>query len=92
MPANSPWIDTWAPPQWIIGSGANVPPNAAAGQASTTLQDLGGVVGVNTAGSNAVDTTLHWKVSGTIILALIIIFGIKAMGFRFVTSANASIG
>lgn len=44
------------------------------------------------ANNTAVDTTLHWKVSGTIILALVIIFGLQAMGFRFVTSASVGIG
>lgn len=44
------------------------------------------------ANNNSVDTTLHWKVSGTIVVALIIIFGLQAMGFRFVTSANVSLG
>ena len=45
-----------------------------------------------TANNSAVDTTLHWKVSGTILVALVIIFGLQVMGFRFVTSANATIG
>lgn len=47
---------------------------------------------MNTANQSGLDTTLHWKVSGGIILALVIIFGLQAMGFRFVTSANVSIG
>ena len=38
------------------------------------------------------DTTLHWKVSGTIILALVVIFGLQFMGFRFVVAANTSFG
>lgn len=50
-----------------------------------------GGVQVN-ANNNQVDTTLHWKLSGTIILALLVIFGVTAMGFRFVSSANLSLG
>lgn len=42
--------------------------------------------------NNTVDTTLHWKLSGTILLALLVIFGLTAMKFRFVTSANLGIG
>lgn len=34
------------------------------------------------------DTTLHWKVAGTIIAALIVIFGLRALGFRFVVTAG----
>lgn len=42
--------------------------------------------------NNGVDTTLHWKLSGAIILALVVIFGLTAMKFRFVTSANIGLG
>jgi len=80
VPAASPWIDTAAPAQWQLG--------AQGQQAEQTASQM-----MNAAANNtSVDTTLHWKVSGTIILALILIFGLQAMGFRFVTSASIGVG
>jgi hypothetical protein len=38
------------------------------------------------------DTTLHWKLGGTIIFALLVIVVLERMGFRFVTGANVSAG
>lgn len=60
------------------------------------LSGLGFPLATGSAAVNAnnsqVDTTLHWKLSGTIILALVVIFGLTAMKFRFVTSANLGVG
>ena len=42
--------------------------------------------------NHSVDTTLTWKMAGTIVIALVVIFGMKASGFRFVTSASVGIG
>jgi hypothetical protein len=48
---------------------------------------------VNPASQNSsFDTTLHWKVGGSVILALLIVFGLQMMGFRFVVAANTSFG
>lgn len=74
-------MDQWAPPQFILGVSTDAP---AQSQAQVAVNPQ--------ANNNSVDTTLHWKVSGTIVVALIIIFGLQAMGFRFVTSANVSLG
>ena len=41
-----------------------------------------------TATSNNYDTLLHYKVAGTIILALVVVFGLQALGFRFVVAAG----
>lgn len=89
MPATSPWLDTWAPPQWFYHESTNTPPEPA-----TSGQDSGVFQNLMSAASNSTgfDTTVHWKVGGTIILALVIIFGLQAMGFRFVTSANVALG
>lgn len=77
MPAASPWLDTFAPAQWSLGAPAT---------------SGGGSVGVNATNQTGFDTTLHWKVGGAVILALLIIFGLQAMGFRFVVAANTSLG
>jgi hypothetical protein len=39
-----------------------------------------------------VDTTLHYKVAGTIIGALVVVFVLQQSGFRFVVAASSSAG
>lgn len=77
MPASAPWLDTFAPSQWTLGA-----PVAGGGEVNVGGQS----------NPSGFDTTLHWKVGGGVILALIIIFGFQAMGFRFVVAANTSVG
>jgi len=38
--------------------------------------------------TQTVDNTLHWKVAGTIIMALVTVFVLQALGFRFVVAAG----
>ena len=45
----------------------------------------------NGAASN-VDTMLHYKVAGTIILALVLVYVLQASGFRFVVAASSTAG
>lgn len=85
MPAASPWMDQWAPPQWVFS------PQSSSSQAPGA-GDISGSFGVNTTNPTSVDTTLHWKVGGTVIIALIIVFGLQALGFRFVVGANTTMG
>jgi hypothetical protein len=49
---------------------------------------------MNTSQSAAqtVDTTLHYKVAGTIIMALVVVFVLQQSGFRFVVAASSSAG
>lgn len=77
MPATPLWLDQHAPAQWKLGS-----PVAEAQQAVASVNQQGSVF----------DTTVHMKVAGTIILGLVVIFGLQAMGFRFVTSASVGLG
>lgn len=103
MPAAAPWLDTASPPQYAYYQG-NQPVNDPATQGADSgalqqgtswlqglFQSVGSVIGVNSNNSQ-VDTTLHWKLSGTVIVALLIVFGLSAGGFRFVSSANVNLG
>jgi len=38
------------------------------------------------------DSTLEYKLAGTIILALLIVFGLQLAGFRFVGAVNIGFG
>jgi len=75
--APAPYIDTWAPAQWVFGSAG------AAGPVRSPEQVL-----VNYGQTQNYDTTLHWKVAGTIIMALVTVFVLQALGFRFVVAAG----
>lgn len=77
--AAAPFIDTWAPPQYVYGS------SGAAGP----LQNPGPVM---TAPSHTYDQTLTWKLAGTVVLALATVFVLQLMGFRFVGAASVGIG
>jgi len=35
---------------------------------------------------------LHWKLAGTIILALVTVFVLESLGFRFVVAGNVGFG
>jgi hypothetical protein len=38
------------------------------------------------------DNTLHYKLAGTIIMALVVVYVLQATGFRFVVSASTGVG
>jgi hypothetical protein len=38
------------------------------------------------------DGTLHYKLASTIVLALVIVFGLQLAGFRFVGAVNVGLG
>lgn len=84
MPASSPWWDNYAPAQWTQGTVAQGDSYAATGY-------VGGLIGMADQGTGF-DTTLHLKLAGAIILALVVVFGLQMMGFRFVVAANSSVG
>lgn len=108
MPASAPWLDYAAPPQYAYfqqgpsGEAQALDPSSG-GQDTGALAGFTGFLqrlgftaasggGAVNSNNSQVDTTLHWKISGTIILALIVIFGAQAMGFRFVSSASIGLG
>lgn len=76
--ASSPWLDSWAPPQWVSGA------TGASGPARSPDPGAATVNGT----TNNYDSILHYKVAGTIILALVVVFGLQALGFRFVVAAG----
>lgn len=43
---------------------------------------------VNNQASQTFDTTLHWKLAGTVIGALVLVFVLQHLGFRFVVAAG----
>jgi hypothetical protein len=47
------------------------------------------VLGMN---GTTYDGTLHYKLAGTIVLALLIVFGLQLAGFRFVGAVNVGFG
>lgn len=76
MPSSGlPWLDTWAPAQFVT-------------QPQVGNTQVGGGVAVNTQQSNTVDTMLHWKLGGTVILALALVFVLQQLGFRFVVAGG----
>jgi len=81
----SPYLDTWAPPQYVAGGTGGQGPLRAP---DTTI--IGDVLMGN--GATTYDGTLHYKLAGTIILGLIIVFGLQLAGFRFVGAVNVGFG
>lgn len=80
--APSPFIDTWAPAQFVYGSSGGAGP----------VRSPDAQVAISVNGSNSTqpvfDTQLNVKVAGTVILALIGVFVLQAMGFRFVVAVG----
>lgn len=74
MAAGLPWIDTWAPAQFVTQ------PQLGNTQAGVAVNSQ--------ASSSNTDTMLHWKIAGTIIGALALVFVLQQLGFRFVVSAG----
>jgi hypothetical protein len=80
VPASSPWLDQWAPAQHAPFIGDYGP--------TTSWND-----GMNAVSNNtSMDTTLHFKLAATILLALAAIIILERMGFRFVSGVNVSAG
>lgn len=71
--APAPFTDPWAPPQYVAG-------NTGAAGPLKGLENL-----VN---NSSYDTTLSYKLAGTIILALTTVFVLQQLGFRFVVAAG----
>lgn len=76
--ASADILDTGPPAQFVYGS------SGAAGPQRTSVFG----VDVN-ATDQTFDTTLHFKLAGTIILALVVVFALQQLGFRFVVAAGA---
>ena len=75
----SPFLDTQAPAQYATGGGTGAP--------GTFQSILGGnAPGVSTATSY--DPYLHYRLAGTIIGALILVYVLQQTGFRFVVAAG----
>ena len=83
--AAAPYIDTWAPAQYVAGSSGGQGPARSPDPITATL----GVLGMN---GTSYDGTLHYKLAGTIVLALLIVFGLQLAGFRFVGAVNVGFG
>lgn len=76
--APAPFIDTWAPAQYVIGgTGGSGPVRSPEGSPA-----------VNNGTNQNYDTMLHWKLAGTIVLALVTVFVLQQLGFRFVVAAG----
>jgi hypothetical protein len=86
--AASPFIDTWAPAQYVYGSSGGAGP--------TRSPDPGLAAAAAAIGGAAMDQTydpqLTVKIAGTIILALVTVFILQAAGFRFVGAVNVGVG
>lgn len=77
--AAAPFIDTWAPAQYVAGG--------TGGQGPSRSPDP--VDAMNGGGNTQTyDGTLHYKLAGTIVLALVTVFVLQQLGFRFVVAAG----
>jgi hypothetical protein len=79
-------MDTWAPAQYVAGSTGGQGPVRSPDPATSLL----GMVGMNN--GSTFDGTLHYKLGGAIILALLVVFGLQLAGFRFVGAVNVGFG
>jgi hypothetical protein len=73
-------LDTWAPAQYIFGTAGGSGPVRSPGDDQP--------VSYGNATQQTFDTTLHWKLAGTIILSLVMVFVLQQLGFRFVIAAG----
>lgn len=73
-------IDNWAPAQYVFGGTGGGGPDRSPEPMNAT------------ASSQTFDPTLHWKIGGTVILALVTVFVLQMMGFRFVGAASVGFG
>jgi len=67
-------MDTWAPMQFVT-------------QPQVGNTDVSGGTAMNAQG-NTVDTTINYKIGGTVIGALLLVFALHYLGFRFVVGAG----
>lgn len=85
----APFLDTWAPPQYVYGSSGGAGPVRSP---DPILAIPPGGSAVNADGQQTYDNTITTKLAGTIILALVVIFVLQGSGFRFVGAAQIGIG
>lgn len=78
--ASSPWVDQWAPAQYVFGG------TGGAGPVRSPDADSPTDTAMNQ--STTYDQTLHYKLGGTIVLALVLVFVLQQSGFRFVVAAG----
>jgi hypothetical protein len=78
-------LDTWAPAQYVYGG--------SGGPGPVRSPDNGGQVNPTTSTDQMTyDGTITYKIAGTIVLALVVIFVLQGSGFRFVGAAQVGIG
>lgn len=76
-------LDTWAPAQYVAGTSGGFGPVRSPGDDQTVNSN---------SSAQTYDPTLTWKLAGTIVIALAVVFVLQASGFRFVGSASVGIG
>ena len=89
-----PWIDTWAPAQWTTSSAQNAP-NVGDLQFTANTPGSGGSTGGGGGVSSLVspqNLNISATIGGMVLLALITIFILHQLGFRFVVSASVGRG
>ena len=77
-----PWLDPLPPAQWIFGQ------SGGGGPQRTIFANTGNTQMNGQASNQSYDSTLHYKLAGTIILALLTVFVLQQLGFRFVVAAG----
>lgn len=75
---SSPFLDTWAPAQYVYGGTGGAGP----------ARSPGGTAVNSTQATTSYDSLLHYKLAGTVILALLMVFVLQKLGFRFVIGAG----
>jgi hypothetical protein len=85
--ASVPFIDQWAPPQYVYGSTGGAGPV----RSPDPILPAGGA-SVNTDSQSTYDGTITTKLAATIILALVVVFVLQGSGFRFVGAATVGFG
>ena len=79
----APFLDTWAPPQFIYGAG---------GAVGAVKSPDTGAPAMNSQTAQTYNPQITWQVAGTIVIALAIVFALQASGFRFVAAVNVGFG
>ena len=82
--AAAPFIDSWAPPQFVAGTGGAQGPERTifANTGSTQMSSQG------QASQQTYDTYLAHKLAAVIIAALAVVYVLQQLGFRFVVAAG----